>query len=168
MYFVPFSHPWLFFFAAPSLILVPRLGTKPVPLQWKCRIFTNLCAQWLSLIRLLVTPWTVARQAPQSMGFSRQGYWSELPRPPPGDLPDSGIEPGPSAAPALQVESLIPHLLKCEQVFVISSNNLAENRILHWKSFSFRIWKIWFYYLLASGGVEGSEAIIFPDLKISL
>ena len=40
------------------------------------------------------TLWTVARQAPLSMGFSRQEYWSGLPFPPPGDLPDPGIEPG--------------------------------------------------------------------------
>ena len=49
-------------------------------------------------VRLFVTPWTVARQAPVSMGFSRQGYWSGLPFSPPGDLPDPGIEP---ASPAL-------------------------------------------------------------------
>ena len=41
----------------------------------------------------LLTPWTVARQAPLSMGFSRQEYWSGLPHPPPGDLPNTGIEP---------------------------------------------------------------------------
>ena len=40
-----------------------------------------------------VTPWTVAHQAPLSMGFPRQEYWSELPFPSPGDLPDTGIEP---------------------------------------------------------------------------
>ena len=39
-----------------------------------------------------MTPWTAARQAPLSMGFSRQEYWSGLPCPPPGDLPDSGTE----------------------------------------------------------------------------
>jgi len=39
------------------------------------------------------TPWTVARQAPWSMGFPRKEYWSGLPFPPPGDLPDPGIEP---------------------------------------------------------------------------
>ena len=50
-----------------------------------------------------VTPWTVARQAPLSMGFSRQEYWSGLPFPSPGDLPNPGIEPG---SPALQVDSL--------------------------------------------------------------
>ena len=43
--------------------------------------------------RLFVIPWTVACQAPLSMGFSRQEYWSGLPCPPPGDLPHPGIEP---------------------------------------------------------------------------
>ena len=51
------------------------------------------CVQSLSCVRLSVTPWTVAHQAPLSMEFSRQEYWSELPFPPPGDLPDPGIEP---------------------------------------------------------------------------
>ena len=41
----------------------------------------------------LVTPWIVARQAPLSMGFSRQEYWSGLPFPSPGDLPNAGTEP---------------------------------------------------------------------------
>jgi len=44
-------------------------------------------------VPLFVTPWTVASQAPLSKGFSRQEYWSGLPFPPPGDLPDPGIEP---------------------------------------------------------------------------
>ena len=48
-----------------------------------------------------VTPWTVARQAPLSMGFSRQEYWSGLPCPPPGDLPNPGIEPVSLTSPAL-------------------------------------------------------------------
>ena len=47
----------------------------------------------LSCVWLFVTPWTVACQAPLSMGFSRQEYWSGLPCPPPGDLPYPGIEP---------------------------------------------------------------------------
>ena len=51
----------------------------------------------------LVIPWTVARQAPLSMGFSRQEYWNGLPFPSPGDLPNPGIEP---RSPALQAESL--------------------------------------------------------------
>ena len=51
----------------------------------------------LSRVHLSVTLWTVSRQAPLSMGFSRQGYWSGLPFPPPGDLPTLGIKP---ASPA--------------------------------------------------------------------
>ena len=52
----------------------------------------------------LATPWTVAHQAPLSMGFSRQEYWNGLPFPSPGDLPDPGIEPG---SPALQADDLL-------------------------------------------------------------
>ena len=48
----------------------------------------------LSRVQLFSTPWTVAYQAPLSMGFSRQEYWSGLPFPSPEDLPDPGIEPG--------------------------------------------------------------------------
>ena len=57
----------------------------------------------LSCIWLFATPWTVAHQAPLSMGFSRQEYWSGLPFPSPGDLPDPGIKPRP---PALQADAL--------------------------------------------------------------
>ena len=55
-------------------------------------------AQSLSHVRLFAAPWTVACQAPLSMGFSRQEYWNRLPFPPPGDLPNPGIE----------AESLVP------------------------------------------------------------
>ena len=48
----------------------------------------------LSHIQLFATPWTAAYQGPPSMGFSRLEYWSGVPFPPPGDLPDPGIEPG--------------------------------------------------------------------------
>ena len=57
----------------------------------------------LSRVWLFVTPWTVAYQAPLSMGFSRQEYWSALPFPSPGDLPNPGIEPG---SPALEADAL--------------------------------------------------------------
>ena len=57
----------------------------------------------LSRVRLFATPWTVAYQASLSMGFSRQEYWSGLPFPSPGDLPDPGIEPG---SPALESDAL--------------------------------------------------------------
>ena len=58
---------------------------------------------WTS-VQLLETLWTVAQQASLSMGFSRQGYWNGLPCPLPGDLPDPGIGPVPSASPALQAD----------------------------------------------------------------
>ena len=57
----------------------------------------------LSRVQLFATLWTVAYQAPLSMGFSRQKYWSGLPFPSPGDLPDPGIEPG---FPALEADAL--------------------------------------------------------------
>ena len=55
------------------------------------------------LCQILATPWTVACRVPLSVGFSRQEYWSGLPFPSPGDLPDPGIEP---RSPALQADSL--------------------------------------------------------------
>ena len=57
----------------------------------------------LSCVQLFVIPWTVAYQAPLSMGFSRQEYWSGLLFPFPGDLPDPGIEP---RSPTLQADAL--------------------------------------------------------------
>ena len=56
-----------------------------------------------SHVRLFATPWTVACQAPLSMGFSRQEYWNGLPVPSPGDLPNPGIKP---SSPALQAVAL--------------------------------------------------------------
>ena len=70
-----------------------------------CLLFTapkeNVAA--LDHARFFATPWTVAHQAPLSMGFSRQQYWSGLPFHPPGDLPDPGFKP---ESPALQAASL--------------------------------------------------------------
>ena len=60
----------------------------------------------LTHVQLFATLWTVACQAPLSMGFFRQDYWSELPFATPEDLPDPGIKPTPLEAPALQVDSL--------------------------------------------------------------
>ena len=57
----------------------------------------------LSCVRFFATPWTVAYKAPLSMEFSKQEYWSGLPFPSPGDLPNPGIEPG---SPALQADTL--------------------------------------------------------------
>ena len=60
-----------------------------------------------SRVRLFATPWTVACQTPLSMEFSRQEYWNGLPCPPPGDLPDPGIEIVSTAAPASQMDSFL-------------------------------------------------------------
>ena len=56
----------------------------------------------LSLVQLFATPWTLAHQAPLSMGFSRQEHWSGPPFPSPGDLPDPGIEPASLVSLALE------------------------------------------------------------------
>ena len=53
-----------------------------------------VCAELLSRVQLFATPWIAAHQAPLSMGFSSQEYWSGQPFPTPGDIPDPGIEPG--------------------------------------------------------------------------
>ena len=68
---------------------------------------SNGQTQFFSRVRLFATPWTVASQAPPFMGFSRQEYWSGLPFPSPGDLPDPGIKP---RSPAFQADALTSEL----------------------------------------------------------
>ena len=75
----------------------------PLPMREQYRI--RVVVYSLGHVRLCTTPWTVALQAPLSMEFSRQEYWSGLPFPSPGHLPDPRIEP---ASSALQVDSLPP------------------------------------------------------------
>ena len=79
-----------------------------------------------------MTPWTVACQAPLSMGFCRQEYWSGLPWPPPEDLPDPGIEPG---FPELQADSLLSEppgkpraTPKKTGVLLVRKNGRKDNR----------------------------------------
>ena len=68
-------------------------------------IYIHMCAWYVfSQVRVFVTLWTVAHQASLSKEFSRQEYWSGLPCPPPGDLPDPGIKP---MFPASQADSLL-------------------------------------------------------------
>ena len=68
-----------------------------------CSARMHVCV-CVSRVCLCATAWTGAHQAPLSVGFSRQEYWSELSCPPPEDLPDPGIKPG---YPALQADSLL-------------------------------------------------------------
>ena len=60
-----------------------------------------MSAKSLESCPTLCDPWTVARQAPLSLGFSKQGYWGGLPCPPPEDIPDPGTEPVSLTSPAL-------------------------------------------------------------------
>ena len=87
---------------------------QSLAITYNGRDYTYVCIMCVCVLshfshgHLPVTPWTVAHQAPVSVGFSRQEYWSGLPCPPPGDLPDPGIIP---ASPALQAEFLpLSHL----------------------------------------------------------
>ena len=73
----------------------------------------------LSCVQLYVTPWTVAHQAPPSMGFSRQEYWSGVPFPTPADLLDPEIEPGSSALQADSLPSKPPGKLELEVKSII-------------------------------------------------
>ena len=87
---------------------VPTGGPPPLPsylvaTTWASQRGTCACPVTQSCPTLCDPWWTAAHQAPQSIGFSRQNCWSELPGPPPGDLPDPEIE---LRFPALQVDSL--------------------------------------------------------------
>ena len=90
----------------------------------------------LSRVRLFATPWTVAYQAPPSMGFSRQECWSGLPLPSPGDLPNPEIEPG---SPALQADTLPseppgkPLKLNCNTISHFNFNYLFTLMMMLWK-----------------------------------
>ena len=66
--------------------------------MWSLKYGTNDLVQSLSHVQLFATPWSAAHQAPLSMEFPRQEYWSGVPFPPPGDLPGPGIDP---VSPAL-------------------------------------------------------------------
>ena len=87
-----------------SKYLLNTLYVRWHTIKW----FKFLLMKWsevksLSCVRLFATPWTVAHQAPLSIEFSRQEYWSGLPFLPPGDIPYPGIEPG---SPAVQSDTL--------------------------------------------------------------
>ena len=85
---------WLLWFWAST----PGRSQDPCHYHISC---VCVHVQSLSHVWLFSTPWTVAHQAPLSMGFPRKEYWSGLPFPTPGDLPDPGTEPESPASPAL-------------------------------------------------------------------
>ena len=100
----------------------------------------------LSCVRLFVTPWTVARQAPLSMGFSGQEYWSGLPCPPPGDLPDPGIESAPLASPASAGVFFTTSATWEAQMYLICEIKL------NWERLAFRKWR-WYSIVVKSMGM---------------
>ena len=81
----------------------------------------------LSRVRLIATPWTVAYQAPPTMGFSRQEYWSGLPFPSPGDLPNPGIEPG---SPAFQADALASQPPRGKHQIIHSYSEIGSLKLL--------------------------------------
>ena len=83
------------------------LVSRQMPCPQASRVLTCVLLSCLSHIRVVATAWTVAHQAPLSMRFSSQDYWTGLPCPPPGDLPHPGIEPMSLISPALS-SSLFP------------------------------------------------------------
>ena len=84
---------------------MPAVIAQPVPLGPEKRVHAYLLSHF-SRVQLCVTQWTVAHQTPLSMGFSRQEYWSGLPRLPPRDLPNPGIKPPSLTFPTLEAGSL--------------------------------------------------------------
>ena len=95
-----------------SSLIAFNLQESSINLSWLCLLFSPTVGFYFracvlnhfSCVWLFAILWTVAHQAPLSMGFFRQEYWSGLPCPPPGDLPDPGIEPESPVAPTLQVD----------------------------------------------------------------
>ena len=85
--------------AKVALLYLWTGGNEVMHLGMPC--FRRGSLSCFSRVLLFATLWTVALQAPLSMGFPRQKYWSGLPFPPPGDLPDSGIEHVSPVSPAL-------------------------------------------------------------------
>ena len=98
--------------------------------------------------QLLATPWTVAFQAPLSMRFSRQEYWSGLPCPPPGDLPGPGIESVFLTSPALAAaaKSLQSCLTLCDPIDGSPPGSpvpgILQSRILEWVAIAFPCWYV--------------------------
>ena len=118
-----------------------------------------------SRIRLFVTLWTVACQAPLSMGFSRQEYWSGLPFPSPGDLPDPGIKPRSPELPADSLPTEPPRKLMLE----VESHVFLH--LLTWVNRTTRtLWskKTWESHMPWNGTVGGQVFVFHSGLYHTL
>ena len=98
----PVPNPWKNDLPWNWSLAPKRLGTHRLFLKDSWIILLLKCLL-LSCVQFFVTPWIIVHQAPLSMGFPRQEYWSGLPFPSPGDKPDPGME---LSSPALQANSL--------------------------------------------------------------
>ena len=98
------------------------LSSSPVCI---CAVHACMLSHF-SHVQLFETWWAIARQAPLSMGFSRQEHCSGLPCPPPGDLPGPGIELSSPLSPALQVDSLYTELSE-KPIFFLPQNFSSSN-----------------------------------------
>ena len=108
-------------------IHLPMQGTWVQSLVWEDPMCCGTTKPVLSCVWLFVPPWTVAHQAPLSIEFSRQEYWSGLPFPSPGDVPNPGIELG---SPALQAVSLLSEpsgkpKQQCKSAIIICTSALS-------------------------------------------
>ena len=134
------------------------------PLLQADSLLTELQVKWsevksLSHVQLFATAWTVAHQAPPSMGFSRQEYWSGLPFPSPGDLSNPGIE---SWSPTLQADALTSEPPGKPLNVTISKNLRHEkNSMLQWKVEHYRVWK-----LHAQKRLEGNRPEYYTSLSL--
>ena len=130
----------------------------------------------LSRVQLLATPWPVAYQAPPSMGFSRQEYWSGLPFPSPGDLPDPGIKPGPPAFQADALTSEAPGTNRMELWTWMNSTcntmNDSHQCNTEQKARHKRIIIVWFHlqhiFLVVIGYTAQLVVSWFPDQRLNL
>ena len=139
---------------SPEVHVSPSILVSLVEVKWS--------EKSLSRLQLFATPWTVAHQAPPSMEFSRQEYWSGLPFPSPGDLPDAGIKP---QSPALWADALpsepqgspffpcspLPPSLPCRfllRALALKKRILGSNSAPGRPIFFLRVWLNFYFDLL--------------------
>ena len=114
-------------------------------IEYLCSLFMLLFSRSTKYVRVFATPWTVTCQAPLSMGFSEQEYWSGLPCPSPGDLPDPGIKRG---SPTLQADSLPSEPPENPSLFIAVNKKRKKNS-------------------LPSGGLHPTGENLFSSLDLS-
>ena len=152
------SYEWL------RLSLVPELNLllRRLQIQWS----TVKKVKLLSRVQLFAAPWTVAYQAPLSMGFSRQEYWSRFPFPSPGDLPNPGIEPW---SPTSQADTLTSELPGSTVNFHLLSWGLIQDlktrcKLLSWVlSEKVYYWVMWYFFQFFQG-----SSILLSKMAVSI